>query len=150
MVNYEVARDIDTHTHRVGRTGRAGIKGTAYTLFVAGRDPTDFAAHLVRHLELAGQTVPPRLFEIARQCAWFVENRAKAAAARAENPRPGIGFHPRERIPPPQQQQPDLHSGLGTAEPASTDAHLSPQRPACGPASVAASSGVFISFAIEA
>ena len=32
VVNFDVARDIDTHTHRVGRTGRAGIKGTAYTL----------------------------------------------------------------------------------------------------------------------
>ena len=25
VVNFEVARDIDTHTHRVGRTGRAGL-----------------------------------------------------------------------------------------------------------------------------
>lgn len=24
VVNYDVARDIDTHTHRIGRTGRAG------------------------------------------------------------------------------------------------------------------------------
>ena len=24
VVNFDVARDIDTHTHRVGRTGRAG------------------------------------------------------------------------------------------------------------------------------
>lgn len=30
VVNYDIARDIDTHTHRVGRTGRAGEKGTAY------------------------------------------------------------------------------------------------------------------------
>lgn len=32
VVNYDIARDIDTHTHRIGRTGRAGEKGTAYTL----------------------------------------------------------------------------------------------------------------------
>ena len=32
VVNYDVARDIDTHTHRIGRTGRAGEKGMAYTL----------------------------------------------------------------------------------------------------------------------
>lgn len=32
VVNYDVARDIDTHTHRIGRTGRAGEKGFAYTL----------------------------------------------------------------------------------------------------------------------
>ena len=25
VINYDVARDIDTHTHRVGRTGRAGM-----------------------------------------------------------------------------------------------------------------------------
>lgn len=24
VVNYDIARDIDTHTHRIGRTGRAG------------------------------------------------------------------------------------------------------------------------------
>ena len=24
VINYDVARDIDTHTHRIGRTGRAG------------------------------------------------------------------------------------------------------------------------------
>ncbi|KAG9069195.1 hypothetical protein KI688_010092 [Linnemannia hyalina] len=32
VINYDVARDIDSHVHRVGRTGRAGDKGTAYTL----------------------------------------------------------------------------------------------------------------------
>ena len=26
VVNFDIARDIDTHTHRVGRTGRAGMK----------------------------------------------------------------------------------------------------------------------------
>ena len=32
VINFDLARDIETHTHRVGRTGRAGVKGTAYTL----------------------------------------------------------------------------------------------------------------------
>ena len=33
VVNLDAAKDIDTHIHRVGRTGRAGDKeGTAYTL----------------------------------------------------------------------------------------------------------------------
>lgn len=33
VVNFDAAKDIDTHVHRVGRTGRAGDKeGTAYTL----------------------------------------------------------------------------------------------------------------------
>ena len=33
VVNYDAAKDMDTHVHRIGRTGRAGDKdGTAYTL----------------------------------------------------------------------------------------------------------------------
>lgn len=33
VVNLDAAKDIDTHIHRVGRTGRAGDKeGTAHTL----------------------------------------------------------------------------------------------------------------------
>ena len=36
VVNYDAAKDIDTHVHRIGRTGRAGDKeGTAYTLLTA-------------------------------------------------------------------------------------------------------------------
>ena len=29
VVNYDIARDIDTHTHRIGRTGRAGAQGVS-------------------------------------------------------------------------------------------------------------------------
>lgn len=33
VVNYDAAKEIDTHVHRIGRTGRAGDKeGVAYTL----------------------------------------------------------------------------------------------------------------------
>ncbi|RUS22945.1 P-loop containing nucleoside triphosphate hydrolase protein [Endogone sp. FLAS-F59071] len=38
VLNYDVARDIDSHTHRVGRTGRAGEKGAAYTLITRKED----------------------------------------------------------------------------------------------------------------
>jgi len=33
VINYQLARDLDVHTHRVGRTGRAGSTGRALTLF---------------------------------------------------------------------------------------------------------------------
>ncbi|MAT50492.1 MAG: ATP-dependent RNA helicase DbpA [Porticoccaceae bacterium] len=33
VINYHLARDADVHLHRVGRTGRAGGKGQAHTLF---------------------------------------------------------------------------------------------------------------------
>lgn len=32
VINYELAFDIETHTHRIGRTGRAGQKGIAISL----------------------------------------------------------------------------------------------------------------------
>ena len=33
VINYQVAHDPEVHTHRVGRTGRAGNSGLALTLF---------------------------------------------------------------------------------------------------------------------
>ena len=33
VINYQLSREIDVHTHRIGRTGRAGSKGYAFTLY---------------------------------------------------------------------------------------------------------------------
>ncbi|KAI8063762.1 P-loop containing nucleoside triphosphate hydrolase protein [Gongronella butleri] len=63
VINFDMARDMDAHTHRVGRTGRAGDKGTAVTLITRKEDRA--AGDLVRHLELANQIVPPALMELA-------------------------------------------------------------------------------------
>lgn len=51
VVNYHPARDTDTHVHRIGRTGRAGIEGLACTLF----DDTD--AHKIARLAVNGDPV---------------------------------------------------------------------------------------------
>ncbi|KAA3671767.1 ATP-dependent RNA helicase DDX42, partial [Paragonimus westermani] len=131
VINYEVACDIDTHTHRVGRTGRAGAKGTAYTLFVAGKDPVEFAACLVQHLESAGQTITPRLLDIANKCAWFAHNRtslARAGGAADANIRPCSGFEPR-----PPRARPGL--GLSADDDGFTANNSNPRS---GPATAAA------------
>lgn len=94
VVNYDVARDIDTHTHRIGRTGRAGLKGTAYSL-VTDKDK-DFAGHLVRNLEGASQPVPKALLDLANQNAWFRKSRFKSGKGKSINVGgKGLGFRER-------------------------------------------------------
>ncbi len=39
VVSYDIAHDPDTHTHRIGRTGRAGESGVAITLCTARERP---------------------------------------------------------------------------------------------------------------
>lgn len=94
VLNYDVARDIDTHTHRIGRTGRAGEKGTAYTL-VTEKDK-EFAGHLVRNLEGANQEVPKSLIDLAMQSAWFRKSRFKGGKGKSLNVGgAGLGFRER-------------------------------------------------------
>ena len=52
VINYQLARDVEVHTHRIGRTGRAGSKGLALTLF------SEKEAYKVERLEeYLGQTI---------------------------------------------------------------------------------------------
>uniref|UniRef100_A0A8C1MYQ8 ATP-dependent RNA helicase DDX42 n=1 Tax=Cyprinus carpio TaxID=7962 RepID=A0A8C1MYQ8_CYPCA len=104
VVNYDVARDIDTHTHRIGRTGRAGEKGVAYTLLTT--KDTSFAGDLVRNLEGANQSVSKDLMDLAMQNPWFRKSRFKGGKGKKLNigggglgyrERPGLGSEPTER-----------------------------------------------------
>lgn len=45
VINYDMTKDIDIHTHRIGRTGRAGNKGMAINL------ATEKDSHKVRDIE---------------------------------------------------------------------------------------------------
>ncbi|MGY8774280.1 ATP-dependent RNA helicase DbpA [Spongiibacter tropicus] len=48
VINYHIARDAEVHTHRVGRTGRAGASGEAASLF------TEREQHKLARLEADG------------------------------------------------------------------------------------------------
>eukprot|EP00171_Calliarthron_tuberculosum_P011452 IDg11452t1 len=76
VVNYEPAKDWDWHVHRVGRTGRAGQKGDAFTLLCedVGADSA-FAQKAVDALRKARVDVPTDL-------AQFVKTGRKRKGAR--------------------------------------------------------------------
>ncbi|KAJ1341224.1 hypothetical protein BSLG_004159 [Batrachochytrium salamandrivorans] len=73
VINYDVSKDIDAYVHRIGRTGRAGEKGTAYTLITMQEDR--FAADLVQLMENGHQAPPEPLVNLAMQNPWFRKRR---------------------------------------------------------------------------
>jgi len=52
VVNFQLSRDMEVHVHRVGRTGRAGEKGLAWTFYSSSEE------HRIERLEsLTGQKI---------------------------------------------------------------------------------------------
>jgi ATP-dependent RNA helicase DDX42 len=90
VICYDSAGTIDTHTHRIGRTGRAGAKGDAYTLVTP--EDVRFAGPLVHSLEVGGQIVPKELVEIARKDLMFKQHGPAAG-------KPGTLDHKPHGIP---------------------------------------------------
>lgn len=93
-----MARDIDTHVHRIGRTGRAGHKGTAYTL-VTEKD-IEMVGHLVKNLESVSQEVPKPLMDLAMKSSWFRGQRAGnggPSTGTQTRGRMGLGYTPKVR-----------------------------------------------------
>uniref|UniRef100_A0A8D8UNV4 ATP-dependent RNA helicase DDX42 n=1 Tax=Cacopsylla melanoneura TaxID=428564 RepID=A0A8D8UNV4_9HEMI len=119
VVNFDLARDIDTHTHRIGRTGRAGQKGSAYTL-VTDKDK-EFAGHLVRNLEGANQDVPPALMNLAMQSSWFRKSRFKGGKGKSVNTGgKGFGFRDRDRPGLGSEEAPPAPCAPGSVVPVSS------------------------------
>ena len=92
VVCFDPARDEETHTHRIGRTGRAGATdGVAISLLT--RAEGGAARMLVRHMSAAFQPIPGELADLARS--------AHASGRGKKRPRgggssgaTGLGFAP--------------------------------------------------------
>eukprot|EP00727_Mastigamoeba_balamuthi_P003529 m51a1_g13173 putative atp-dependent rna helicase dbp2 (939) ;mRNA; r:85062-89719 len=63
VVNYDFPREIESYIHRIGRTGRAGEQGTAYSFFTPAN--IKLSRELVEILEEAGQDVNPDLYRVS-------------------------------------------------------------------------------------
>ena len=90
VVNYDVAKKIEDHTHRIGRTGRAGATdGSAYTLVTTGE--FDAAVDLVRSLLTARQHAPPDLLDLAKRSRRWAASGLPALLERAAGNRGAAG-----------------------------------------------------------
>ncbi len=58
VFNYHLAFDAEIHTHRIGRTGRAGSKGSAYTFFTEHGYITELIAESIGR-EITNEELPP-------------------------------------------------------------------------------------------
>lgn len=64
VVNYDAPNNMEDYVHRIGRTGRAGEKGDAYTCLYDG--DRQIAQQICQVMKKSGQAVPADLDEICR------------------------------------------------------------------------------------
>jgi superfamily II DNA/RNA helicase len=74
----------------LGRTGRAGQKGIAYTLLTEA--DIEFAGPLMKILENAGQDVPVGLVNMAKRSKWYAENATKNKDNFSTRTHTGLGY----------------------------------------------------------
>ena len=65
VVNFRCPNHMEDYIHRIGRTGRAGKKGIAYT-FIDPDEEDLYAEDIIKVLEISNQNVSDELKEIAR------------------------------------------------------------------------------------
>ena len=63
-INFDMARDVESYVHRIGRTGRGGATGASITFFNADYD-VDCAPALMKIALEAGQEIPKFLEKAA-------------------------------------------------------------------------------------
>jgi ATP-dependent RNA helicase DDX46/PRP5 len=82
VINYACPNHLEDYVHRVGRTGRAGNKGTAYTFITPDQDR--YAMDICKALKMSNQQIPADLQELADS----FQNKVKEGSERAS----GSGF----------------------------------------------------------
>eukprot|EP01117_Protostelium_nocturnum_P015810 TRINITY_DN615_c0_g1_i2.p1 TRINITY_DN615_c0_g1~~TRINITY_DN615_c0_g1_i2.p1 ORF type:complete len:929 (-),score=284.34 TRINITY_DN615_c0_g1_i2:129-2915(-) len=83
VINYDVPNHMEDYVHRVGRTGRAGAKGTAYTFITPDEDK--YASDILKALENSKANVPDALKSLVEA------HHQKFEAGTAQNAGSGFG-----------------------------------------------------------
>jgi len=85
VINYDMPASIDKYTHRIGRTGRAGLTGIA-TSFLTNED-TEIMYDLKEMLRTSGTTIPAELarHDAAQQKPGSVSKKQKSRIVYAKN-----------------------------------------------------------------
>ncbi|KAI4963921.1 hypothetical protein ZWY2020_008673 [Hordeum vulgare] len=90
VINYDFPTGIEDYVHRIGRTGRAGATGVAYTFF--SEQDWKYAADLVKVLDGTGQHVPPELQQMAARGASGAPRNQAGGMSRWDGPGGGSRF----------------------------------------------------------
>lgn len=77
VVNYDMARDVDSYIHRIGRTGRAGSTGISIT-YVNDDYDIPCSPALAKIAREAGQVVPDWLEKLVQKAAKMKKDKAWA------------------------------------------------------------------------
>lgn len=74
MINFDFSKDRDDHIHRIGRTGRAGVKNCQAVTLLTVEQKRE-AATLVKILEDSNQCIEKDLESLAQQDKSFKSAR---------------------------------------------------------------------------
>ena len=61
VINYDLANNTEDYVHRIGRTGRAGMKGESFTFITRSGEDTWKTMGIVEVMQKTGQFVPPEI-----------------------------------------------------------------------------------------
>lgn len=78
VVNYDFPTGVEDYVHRIGRTGRAGATGVAYTFFC--EQDSKYASDLVKILEGANQSVSQQLRDMVGRGGYGGRSRRWASS----------------------------------------------------------------------
>jgi len=89
VINFDPANNADDYVHRIGRTARAGMTGTAVSLLL--QKESKKAADIVSVMETTGKPVSAELKAMAEKGAWQKDTRQRFGQARGKGGGKGGG-----------------------------------------------------------